>query len=129
MRLNEIFVALLCILFGGLTFLTSLAMIIGMFVMPDTYAKNLFWVSLIALALSPPVFIAGFRLLLNKPNKHGGLFSPSILRFLAIINGVLGGLIFYFALEQQNINGILGAISFLITTQGAFALANNRKTT
>lgn len=128
-RLYEYLIALLCVFFGGLSTLTGLGMTLGMLLSPNTRAENLFWVGLAALALAPPIFVAGIRLLLNKPNKHGGLFAPYTLRGLAVVNGILGGAIIIFAINEGSINGFFGGISFLVTTQGAFVLANKRDAT
>lgn len=102
-------------------------MTLDMIVAPERRVANLFWVALVTLAISPPIVVAGYRLLLNKPNQHGGLFSPNVLRGLAVVNGVLGGAIVILALQQRDIRGILGGISFLATTQGAFVLASKRE--
>jgi hypothetical protein len=128
-RLHELFVALICLTLGPLTLLTSATMTVDMLVQPERRAENLFWVGLVALAISPPIVVAGVRLLLNKPNRHGGLFSPNVLRLLAIFNGVVGGTIVILAIQQRDFRGILGGISFVLVTQGAFVMADKREAT
>lgn len=129
MRTYQLFVALLCIVFGGLVSLTSAAMTFSMLVSPEARAENLFWVGVVGLILAPPIFVVGIRLLLNKPNRYGGVFAPGFLRVMAITNGVIGGLILVLAAKEGDLVGVYGGISFLVTTQGAFVLANNRAKT
>ncbi len=126
MRFRSIYIAILCILSGGTALPTSAIMTFDMILRPETRANNLFVVGLLALAISPPLLVAGVRLLFNKPNRYGGLFSPNVLRFLAVINGVFAGLIVYLASRQSDVLGIIGGIGFLVATQGAFVLANKR---
>ena len=120
---------MLCLFFGGLVTLTSGFMVVNMMLFPVTKTIALFWVALTALVLAPPILIAGFRLLLNMPNKHGGLFSPFTLRGMAVINGLLGGIILTLGVQDSDPSGMYGGLSFLLTTQGAFILANKRAKT
>ena len=128
-RAEQIFVGVLGVVFGGLATLTSAAMTIGMLWNPDAKVANLFWVGLVTLVLAPPVFVAGLRLVFKRPNEHGGLFGPFALRALAVVNGVLGGLIVLLAAQARDVGGLLGGVSFLLTTQGAFTIANRRSAT
>lgn len=128
-RVDEFVVSLLAIVFGGTGSLTGFAMTISILISPETKSEVLFWVAIVTLAVAPAVFIAGIRLLLDRPRKHGGLFNAFTLRGLAIVNGVLGGAIIILAYQASDILGIIGGISYLITTQGAFVLANVRLAT
>lgn len=127
--LDRIIYGILAASVGGLVSLTSFAMTSAMLISPETRANNLFVVGLFGLAFAPPIFVAGIRLLLNKPNIHGGIFSPFSLRILAIINGVLGGIMIIFGFQEGDITTLFGGISFLLTTQGAFVMANRRSET
>jgi hypothetical protein len=129
MRLYELFVALICIVLGSLSTYAGLAMTAGMLLYPDTKMKQLFWVGVVALIVAPIIVVAGIRLLLNMPNQRGGLLSAFALRSLAVINGILGGIILVLAYREGDFQGIVGGIGFLVTTQGAFALANARAAT
>ncbi len=126
MRIGQIVVALVCIVFGGFTLLMSAAMTLAMLISRDAGTGHLIRVVLFALAISSPIVVAGIRLLLNRPHRTGGLFSPNTLRALAVVNGVLGGAILLLAIGKRAPHGIYGGISFLVTTQGAFILANRR---
>lgn len=128
-RVDEFVVGLLAIVLGGVGSLTGFAMTIGMLISPETKSEVLFWVAIVALAVAPAVFIAGIRLFLDRPCKHGGLFNAFTLRGLAIVNGVLGGAIIILAYQTSDILGIIGGASYLITTQAAFVLANERLAT
>ena len=129
MRAYQLFAALLCILLGGLVTFLSGGMVISMLVAPETRAENLFWVAVVSVAISPPIFVAGWRLLLNKPNKHGGIFSPNVLMIMAVFCGILGGTIAFLAYQQQDYMAAIRGCTFLIVTQGAFVLANARSKT
>lgn len=128
-RAEEFLIGFLGVAFGSLATLTGAAMTIGMLWNPGTKATNLFWVGLVALAVAPPIFVAGLRLVFNRPNKHGGLFEPFALRALAVVNGIVGGMIVVLGAQARDIAGILGGVSYLLTTQGAFTLANRRSAT
>ena len=127
MRIYQIFVSLLCIALGGLTSLTSFAMVFSMIIAPETRTENLFWIAVIALILSPPIFIAGWRLLLNKPNKFGGVLTPFMLRLMAIVIAVIVGVIIILAYREGDFFSMFIGLTFLITTQGAFFLAHKMK--
>lgn len=129
MRIYNLTVSLFCILLGGLVTLTSTAMVFSILVSKDSSSSGLLWVGVISLFLAPPIFVAGIRILLNKPYRHGGAFSIGMLRTMAVVNGLIGGLILLFAIPELNLSGIVGGISFLISTQGAFVLANSRAKT
>jgi hypothetical protein len=129
MRAYQIFAALLCILLGGLATLTSVGMVIAMLVSPETRAENLFWVAVVSAVISPPIFIAGWRLLLNRPNKHGGIFTPNVLRLMAMLCGILGGAIAILAYQHQDYVAVFRGLTFIVVTQGAFVLANARSKT
>jgi hypothetical protein len=97
-----------------------------MLVAPETKSENLFWVAVIALILSPSIFIAGWRLLLNKPNRYGGIFSPLMQGVMAIVSGTVGSFIFIIAYQQEDLRGMYGGVSLLIFSLGAIALAKSR---
>lgn len=126
MQIYQLFISILCILIGGLTSLTSGAMVVSMLVAPETKSENLFWVAVIALILSPSIFIAGWRLLLNKPNRYGGIFSPLMLGVMAIVSGTVGSFIFIIAYQQEDLRGMYGGVSLLIFSLGGIALAKSR---
>ena len=129
MRIHQSFIGILCILFGGLTSVTSIAMVVGMLLTPETRAENLFWVGVVGSVIAPPIFLSGLRLLFNRPNQHGGIFAPNMLRLMAIFCGVIGGTIVILALQQGDYIGALRGATFLFFTQGAFVLANRRAKT
>ena len=110
-RIMQVFYGLLGFLLGGLTSLTSAAMIIGMLISPETRANNLLFVALIAIVLAPPITIASARLLLGKPNKYGGVFSPNALRAFAVVHGLIGLTILVLAFREKNYMGVLGALA------------------
>ena len=78
------------------------------------------------MTLSPPIFVAGWRLLLNKPNSYGGLFSPIMLRVFSLFSGIIGAAILALAYQQGDLRGMYGGISFLAFTLGGFVLASKR---
>ena len=126
-RADELFVALLCLTIGGLISLTSLRMLAGIYMSPETAGTNFFWVALVASIIAPTIFVAGVRLLFNRPTKSGGLFSPFTLTVLAVFHGVLGGLGFVLALQGGDVRGTIGGAFMLFGTQAAFLIARRRK--
>lgn len=126
-RLYELFAGLLCLGLGGLTLLTSVAMLTGMYSSPETYAANLFWVAVVATLISPPISVAGARLLLNKRLADGGLFSPTVLQAFGIFYGVLGAVILVLAIKEWDIQGVLGGASMVAGMPIAILLARARR--
>ena len=101
-------------------------MLFGMLTDPNAETDVLFYVALFGIAFAPPVFFASIRLILGRPNEYGGLFSPNVLRMLAVVNGLIGVAILVLAIQERDIAGVVGAITFILTTQGAFVLASRR---
>ena len=69
----------------------------------------------------------GYRLVLNKPRKAGGLFSPTTLKiwcFLLGISSILLGILF---ISQNNIRSLLGPLGMLIACLYGWKIANTRK--
>ncbi|WP_344806644.1 hypothetical protein [Allohahella marinimesophila] len=93
---------------------------------PDTKSDVLFGVGLFGLMFSPAIVIAGLRLPVNRPNRFGGLFGPNVLRAMAIVYGIMGGIVLILAIKEEDIFGIYGSLGYIFTTQGAFVLANLR---
>ncbi len=129
MRIYHLFVGLICVAFGGLTSFTSIGMVVSMLLAPETRSENLFWIGVVGSVLAPPIFLAGIRLLLNIPNAYGGIFAPNMLRLMAVFSGIIGGAIVILAYQQGDYIGVLHGVTFLVFTQGAFVLANQRAKT
>ncbi len=79
------------------------------------------------LSLGSCAVIGGYRLLLNRPHALGGIFSPNMLRYLAIVNALLGGVGAILSWNQRDWVGVLSSVTYFLTTQAAFALANLRE--
>ena len=123
----ELIVACLCLGLGGLITLTSSLMLINIYLTWESGTNNFFWIALAGAVLAPTVFVAGLRLLTNKPHKQGGLFSPLMLTVLAVFYGVVGGAVLILATVNWHIGAIVGGVAILATTQAAFTMARRRK--
>jgi len=123
----ELIVACLCLVLGGLITLTSSLMLINIYLTWEGATNNYFWVALTGAVLAPTAFVAGLRLLMNKPHKQGGLFSPHMLTTLAVFYGVVGGAVLLMAIRNWHLGGIVGGAIILATTQAAFVMARRRR--
>lgn len=79
------------------------------------------------LSLASCVALGGFRLVRNRPHPLGGMFSPNMLRYLAIVNAGLGGLSAYLSWQDGSVVGMLSSATYIVATQSAFSLANRRE--
>lgn len=85
-------------------------MLFGMLSDPNAEMDVLFYVGLFGIACAPPVFFASIRLILGRPNQYGGLFSPTVLRVLAAVNGLIGVAILALAIQVRDIRESLGRL-------------------
>lgn len=70
--------------------------------------------------------LISFRLILNRPNKHGGLFSIGGLRFLSVFVGLSALAVFPFALYKGHWAAVVGCICLSIGCYRGWQLASHR---
>lgn len=108
---------LIALIFGGLFFMLVLSaglkyitFIGGAILLFATY-----WFGLIS-----------FRLVLNKPNKHGGLFSVGGLKFLSVFVGLSCLVVSPLALYMGHWGALIGCICLSIACYQGWQMAGRR---
>ncbi len=113
-------VAFISLVFLGLVFLViseaslSIASVIGSFIL----ALCSYWFGQLS-----------YRLVLNKKNKNGGLFSNWGLKFWCVFFGVGSVIVIIFCLISNSISMALGSLGMLIACTYGWKVANKRAPT
>ncbi|WP_370977848.1 hypothetical protein [Agaribacterium sp. ZY112] len=100
---------LLLVLNGGLKYVTFIG---GAFLLLATY-----W-----------FLVVSVRLVLNKPNKHGGLFSIGGLRFLSAFVGISALIVAPLALYMGHWGALIGTICLSVGCYQGWQMAGRRGT-
>ena len=53
------------------------------------FDKVIFLIGSVSLVFGPALIVAGIRLIINKPTRHGGLLSPLMLRVVAVLHAIV----------------------------------------
>jgi hypothetical protein len=113
-------VAFISLVFLGLVFLLiseaslSIATVIGGFIL----ALCSYWFGQLS-----------FRLVLNRKNSDGGLFSNGGLKFWCIFFGINSVIVIVFCLISNSILMVLGSLGMLVACIYGWKVANNRAAT